>query len=53
MKRSKLPLQAAPVERTIAGTPMSNQSGVDPSFNWGGLLKDVASAALPAVLGAI
>lgn len=31
MKRSKLPVQAAPVERTTTGTPISSQSGVDPS----------------------
>ncbi|NER98262.1 MAG: hypothetical protein F6J86_31295 [Symploca sp. SIO1B1] len=31
MKSSKLPIQAAPVERTVTGVPMSNQNGVDAS----------------------
>jgi hypothetical protein len=35
MKSCKLPIQAAPVERTIVGTPMANESGIDPSFGWG------------------
>ena len=32
MKSSKLPIQASPVERTITGTPMSINNGVEPSF---------------------
>ncbi len=35
MKSCKLPIQSAPVERTIVGTPMANESGIDPSFGWG------------------
>lgn len=35
MKSSKLPVQAAPVERTVTGTPMSSENGVDPSFGFG------------------
>ncbi|MBU7586459.1 MAG: hypothetical protein KAF91_26945 [Nostoc sp. TH1S01] len=56
MKSSRLPIQSAPVERTITGAAVSNGNGVDPSFDWGGLLKtvgNVAATALPAVLGAI
>jgi hypothetical protein len=30
-KSSKLPIQAAPVVRTIAGTPMSSGNGVEAS----------------------
>lgn len=54
MKSAKLPIQAAPVERTITGAAMSSQDGVDPSFGWGdiwsgikkygpGIVKGVAS----------
>ena len=35
MKSSKLPIQSAPIERTLTGAPMSKNSGVDPSFSWG------------------
>lgn len=52
MKSSKLPIQAAPVERTIVGTPMSSGNGVDPSFNLGGLFKTIASVAGP-ILGSL
>ena len=31
MKSSKLPIQAAPVQRNITGVSMSSQNGVDPS----------------------
>ncbi len=41
-KSSKLPVQAAPVVRTIAGAPMSNQSGVEPSVNWWDVANKVA-----------
>ena len=37
MKRSKLPIQATPVERNITGAAMSNGNGVDPSWSWGDL----------------
>jgi hypothetical protein len=52
MKSSKLPIQAAPVERNITGAAISNQNGVDPSFDWGGLLKTVGSVAAP-ILGSL
>ncbi|MEH1865822.1 MAG: hypothetical protein V7K69_12565 [Nostoc sp.] len=52
MKSSKLPIQAAPVERTIVGTPMSSGNGVDPSFDWGGLVKTIGSVAAP-LLGSL
>lgn len=42
MKSAKLPIQAAPVERTVNGATMSSQDGVNPSF-WGAL----ASTLLP------
>jgi hypothetical protein len=32
MNPSKLPIQSVPVERTSAGTSVSNQNGVDPSL---------------------
>ena len=44
MKSPKLPKQAAPVERTITGTPMSSKNGVEPSFPW--------LAAIPAAISA-
>ncbi|MGJ5675477.1 MAG: hypothetical protein ACR9NN_17990 [Nostochopsis sp.] len=37
MKTSKLPIQAAPVERNITGTAISNQNGVEAS----GLFDDI------------
>ncbi len=53
MKSSKLPVQAAPIERTIVGAAMSSGDGVDPSFDWGGLLGGIAKAAIPVIAGAI
>ena len=55
MKRSKLPIQAAPVERTIAGTPMSSGNGVEAS-GWLDVVKDVAGVVgtvAPPILGAL
>jgi hypothetical protein len=48
MKSSKLPIQAAPVERTITGTRISSQNGVEAS-GWLDILKSVGQAALPVV----
>lgn len=48
MNSSKLPIQAAPVERTITGTRISNQNGVEAS-GWLDILKTVGQAALPVV----
>ncbi|AOX03854.1 hypothetical protein BJP34_34425 [Moorena producens PAL-8-15-08-1] len=31
IKSSKLPIQAAPIERTVTGASMSSDNGVDPS----------------------
>jgi hypothetical protein len=45
-RRLRLPLQAAPVERTLAAAPaLAGQEGVVPSFDLGGFLKQ----ALPYV----
>ena len=52
MKRSKLPIQAAPVARNITGAPMSNGNGVDPSINWGRLAKNAIKYG-PGVVNAI
>ncbi|NEN88983.1 MAG: hypothetical protein F6K48_08680 [Okeania sp. SIO3H1] len=49
MKSSKLPIQAVPVERTVTGVPMSNQNGVDPSFDWAKL----ATELVPAITSVI
>jgi hypothetical protein len=35
----RLPLQMAPVERRVAGSALSGQDGVGPSFDWGGFLQ--------------
>ena len=43
MRRSKLPNQTAPVERSATGTRMSSNNGVEPSFLW---------AAIPAAISA-
>ncbi len=43
-KSSKLPVQATPVERNVTGAAMSSENGVDPSFDWGGLLSTVLGA---------
>ncbi len=53
MKSSKLPMQAAPVQRYIAGAPISseNGNGVEASF-WGALLKGAATA-IPAIVNAV
>ncbi|MGF1937837.1 MAG: hypothetical protein RM347_026205 [Nostoc sp. ChiQUE02] len=48
MKSSKLPIQAAPVERTISGGRISSQNGVEAS-GWLDILKTVGQAALPVV----
>jgi hypothetical protein len=48
MKSSKLPIQAAPVERTITGARISSQNGVEAS-GWLDILKSVGQAALPVV----
>jgi hypothetical protein len=48
MKTSKLPIQSAPVERTITGAAISNQNGVEAS-GWLDIFKTVAQAALPVV----
>ncbi len=48
MKPSKLPIQAAPVERTITGAPMSTEGGN--SVEASGILdtlKTIGRAALP------
>jgi hypothetical protein len=45
MKTSKLPIQAAPVERTITGAAISNQNGVEASLS----LSDIIRTALPVV----
>lgn len=46
MKSSKLPKQAAPVERTIAGAAISNEKGdgVEASFPWLALAPLVSAA---------
>lgn len=52
-KSSKLPIQAAPVERTVTGASMSGDKGVDPSF-WGALastLLPVAAKAIGSLVG--
>jgi len=46
MKLSKLPIQAAPVERTITGAPMSSGNSVEAS-GWLDTLKKIGQAALP------
>ncbi len=53
MKSSKLPIQSAPVVRTASGAAVSGQSGVDPSFDWGGLLGSIAKVGLPILGGAL
>jgi len=53
MKSSKLPIQAAPVERTVTGASMSSDNGVDPSL-WGALastLLPVAAEAIGSLIG--
>ncbi|NEO78075.1 hypothetical protein [Moorena sp. SIO4G3] len=53
MKSSKLPIQAAPVERTVIGASMSSDNGVDPSL-WTALastLIPVAAEALSSLIG--
>lgn len=50
----RLPRQAAPIDRTPAGSAaFSSEAGVDASFDWGGLLSSVVGAAAPALLSAI
>jgi hypothetical protein len=49
----RLPLQVAPVERTITPTPMSF-AGMDPSIDWGNVAKTaigVGSQLLPILGG--
>ncbi|MDJ0899229.1 MAG: hypothetical protein QNJ55_10495 [Xenococcus sp. MO_188.B8] len=46
MKRSKLPIQAAPVTRNITGAPISGENGVEAS-GFLDILKQVGKAALP------
>jgi hypothetical protein len=41
-KLSKLPIQAAPVERTITGAPVSSENGVEAS-GWWDIIKGVGS----------
>jgi hypothetical protein len=63
-----LPMQSKPVERTLGTQPFADRGnsasgapngvgpsgqGMQPSFDWGGLLGTVAQTALPAILGAI
>jgi hypothetical protein len=49
MKSSKMPIQAAPVERNITGaTTISNQNGVEAS-GWLDIVKTIGKAALPVV----
>jgi hypothetical protein len=63
-----LPMQSKPVERSISTQPFADRGnngpgasggvgpsgqGMQPSFDWGGLLGTVAQTALPAILGAI
>jgi hypothetical protein len=45
MKLSKLPIQSAPVERTIAGSPISNGDGVEASGFLGDLLSTLGGLA--------
>ena len=52
MKSSKLPIQAAPVERNITGAAISNQNGVDPSFSWGSVWDAVKTYGPGIVKGA-
>jgi hypothetical protein len=50
----RLPLQAAPIDRTPTGAAaFSSEAGVNASFDWGGLLSSVAGAALPMLASAI
>ncbi|NEN88981.1 MAG: hypothetical protein F6K48_08670 [Okeania sp. SIO3H1] len=49
MKSSKLPIQAAPVERTVTGVSMSNQNGIDPSFDVGKLVSKLVTAITSVV----
>ncbi|MGL5059153.1 MAG: hypothetical protein ACRC62_04150 [Microcoleus sp.] len=48
MKSSKLPIQAAPVERTIAGARISSHNGVEAS-GWFDILKKVGTGVLGAL----
>ncbi|NEO78076.1 hypothetical protein [Moorena sp. SIO4G3] len=50
MKSSKLPIQAAPVERTVTGASMSSDNGVDPSINWG-KIGSIALDTIGSLLG--
>ncbi len=49
-KSSKLPIQAAPVERAVTGASMSSEKGVDPSLLGLGTL---ASTLIPVAAKAI
>lgn len=49
MKTSKLPIQAAPVERTITGAAISNQNGVEASWSFDDIINKVAQVAQVAV----
>ena len=40
---SKLPIQAAPVERNVTGAAISNQQGVEASFDLGSLINTIGS----------
>jgi hypothetical protein len=48
----RLPMQTAPVNRTLAASCLSGQDGVVPSFGWGDLW-NIAKTALPAVMAAV
>jgi hypothetical protein len=51
-----LPPQVAPVERKIGASALGKSGGVEPSFDWGGLLSTIAPIAaqvLPGLLSAI
>ena len=50
----RLPLQAAPVERTISPSSMSVVGGMDPSIDWGSVAKTalgVGQTLLPILGG--
>jgi len=46
MKPSKLPIQAAPIERTITGAPMSSDNSVEAS-GWLDTIGDIVKTAAP------
>jgi hypothetical protein len=48
--RLQVPLQAAPIDRTLIGSALSGNGGVDPSFDLESFLAGVGTAAAVAAL---